>query len=106
MQLQNLLLEFSEVISTGGGDLGRTSLTQHRINTGLLQPIKQPIRRLPFQWRQHVRGLLDDMLTQGIIAEGPWASADCVGVQEGWHNKVLCWLQKSHQNGCSTFAPD
>ena len=74
-RLQKLLLEFSDVISTGPGDLGRTNLTQHRINTGDAMPIKQSVC-LPFKQRQHVRELLDDMLEQGVIepADGPWAS--------------------------------
>ena len=76
VQLQELLLEFSDVISTGPGDLGRTNLAQHRINTGDAKPIKQSVRRVPFNQRQHVRELLDDMLQQGVVepANGPWAS--------------------------------
>ena len=75
-QLHELLQDFSDVISTGAADLGRTNLTQHRIDTGDAKPIKQSVRRLPFQQRQHVRELLDNMLEQGVIepAKGPWAS--------------------------------
>ena len=54
-------------------DLGRTRLTS---NTGDTQPVHQQARRLPFHQQQEVRGLLDDMLSQGIIEPscGPWAS--------------------------------
>ncbi len=75
-QLEALLTEFSDIISTGAGDLGRTSLTRHCIDTGEAPPIRQPPRRLPLQQREQVKVMVDDMLSKGIIepAHGPWAS--------------------------------
>lgn len=75
-RLHELLQDFSDVIPTVAADLGCTNLTQHWIDTGDAKPIKQPVRRLPFQQRRHVQELLDSMLEQGVIepAKGPWAS--------------------------------
>ena len=75
-KVANLLWQFQDVIALDDSDLGRTRLTSHQINTGDTQPVRQQARRLPFHQQQEVRGLLDDMLSQGIIEPscGPWAS--------------------------------
>ena len=75
-QLEALLMEFTDIISTGAGDLGRTSLARHCIDTGQTPPIKQPPSRLSLQQREQVKVMVDDMLSKGIIepAHGPWAS--------------------------------
>ena len=39
-----LLLEFEDVFASSPSDMGRTSWTQHRINTGDSPPIRQPAR--------------------------------------------------------------
>ena len=48
-----LLREFKDVVSVGGGDLGRAELVYHRIDTGDAPPIRQPAWTLPF----HERGM-------------------------------------------------
>ncbi|KAL5476072.1 hypothetical protein EMCRGX_G025975, partial [Ephydatia muelleri] len=75
-KVADLLWQFQDVIALDDSDLGRTRLTSHQINTGDTQPVRQQARRLPFHQQQEVRGLLDDMLSQGIIEPscGPWAS--------------------------------
>ena len=76
--LSALLHEFSDVISTGDSDLGRTTLTQHRINTsdGDAAPVCQPPRRLPPCQREEAQKLVDDILKRGVIesAPGRWSS--------------------------------
>ena len=74
--LSALLLElFSDAISTGDSDLGRTLLIQHRINTGDAAPVRQPPRRLP-PYQQEAQNLVNNMLKRGVIesAQGPWSS--------------------------------
>ena len=75
-KLSALLHEFSDVISTGDTDLGRTTLAQHQINTGDTTPVRQPPRRLPPCQREEVQKLVDDMLTRGVVepAHSPWSS--------------------------------
>eukprot|EP00731_Ephydatia_muelleri_P007838 Em0004g176a len=75
-KVADLLWQFQDVIALDDSDLGRTRLTSHQINTGDTQPVRQQARRLPFHQQQEVRGLLDYMLSQGIIEPscGPWAS--------------------------------
>ena len=74
--LQLLLNDFSDVVSFGPDDLGRTNILKHSINTGDSPPIRQHPRRLPFHQKEVVRGLLNDMIDQEIIepASGPWSS--------------------------------
>ncbi|UYV84336.1 K02A2.6-like [Cordylochernes scorpioides] len=65
-----------DVFSSGDGNLGRTDLVRHRINTGDARPIRQPPRRLPMAKQEEVTGLLRKMKRDGIIEEsnGPWSS--------------------------------
>ena len=71
-----LLWRFEDVIALNDNDLGRTHLVSHRIDTADARPVCQLARRLPFHLHEQVRGLVDNMLTQGIIEPccGPWAS--------------------------------
>ena len=64
------------VIALNDNDLGCTQLLGHRINTSDALPVRQPAQRLPFHQQGEVRGLIDDMLSRGIIEPycGPWAS--------------------------------
>ncbi|KRZ61857.1 Transposon Ty3-G Gag-Pol polyprotein [Trichinella nativa] len=74
--LRILLRRYGKAISCGEGDLGRTSLVQHRIETGGAQPVKLPPRRLPQAQRETVDRLIREMLHAGVIepASGPWSS--------------------------------
>ncbi|UYV73615.1 K02A2.6-like [Cordylochernes scorpioides] len=65
-----------DVFSSGDGNLGRTDLVRHRINTSDARPIRQPPRRLPMAKQEEVTGLLRKMKRDGIIEEsnGPWSS--------------------------------
>ena len=71
-----LLLEYADVFSFRSIDLGRTSLLQHRINTGTENPIHVPPRRIPQARKEEVHRLLHDMLKNGNVepSEGPWSS--------------------------------
>src|SRR5688572_25604686 len=64
-QLRELLTEFSDVFSVGEGDLGRTNVTTHRIDTGDAGPVRQPLRRQPLPYRAAIDEQLDSMLTDG-----------------------------------------
>ena len=71
-----LLWRFEDVIALNDNDLGRTPLVSHRIDMADARPVRQLARRLPFHLHEEVRGLVDNMLSQGIIEPccGPWAS--------------------------------
>ena len=71
-----LLWKYQDVITLNDNDLGCTQLLGHRIDTSDALPVRQPARRLPFHQQGEVRGLIDDMLSRGIIEPccGPWAS--------------------------------
>ena len=75
-KFRSLLREFADVISVGDGDLGRTRVLRHKINTGDALPIHQQARRLPFHQRDMVQKMIKGMLEQGIIepADGSWSS--------------------------------
>ena len=75
-RLAALLRRFSDVFSTGDGDIGRTNLTQHRIETGTAPPIRQRPRRVPLTQREVADKEVAKMLSQGVIepSETPWSS--------------------------------
>ena len=71
-----LLQEYADVFSFASSDLGRTSVLQHRIDTGNAAPVYLPPRRVPQARREEVRRLLQEMLHSGVVepSEGPWSS--------------------------------
>lgn len=94
--LQNLLLEYKDVFSKSSDDIGRTDLTEHRINTGTAFPIRQPGRRIPIGKREMEREELQKMIERGIVepSNSPWASNEglkcSTGGQKGWQSQILC----------------
>ena len=75
-KLKVLLCEFSDVISVGEKDLGRTNVLKHKVNTGDAPPINQQARCMPYHQRETVKKMLDGMLQQDVIeaSSGPWSS--------------------------------
>ena len=75
-KLGRVLNTFSNVFAKTSNDLGKTSLTEHRIETGNAAPIKQLPRRLPNALRQVVEEQVQDMLENEVIkhSNSPWAS--------------------------------
>ena len=64
------------MFSTGDGDICRTSLTQHHIQTGAAPPIRQRPRRVPITQQEVVDREIAKMLSHGVIepSESPWRS--------------------------------
>ncbi|GFW95997.1 retrovirus-related Pol polyprotein from transposon 412 [Trichonephila clavipes] len=73
---ERLFQEFEDVFSRNSSDIGHTTVTQHRIDTGDHPPIKQHPRRLPFAKQEEVGTLLREMQENDIIepSSSPWAS--------------------------------
>ena len=73
---ESLLVKFRVVFSDSKSTIGRTSLAQHRIDTGDAHPIKQPPRRIPFAMREELDNQVQDMLKQDVIepSRSPWSS--------------------------------
>jgi len=71
-----LLLEYADVFTAPGGELGHTTLVQHTIDVGEQRPIKQAPRRASLHSRVIIDEAVKDMLKQGVIepSTSPWAS--------------------------------
>ena len=71
-----LLCKNADVFSKNDKDLGRTSVTQHDINTGDEKPIKLPPRRFPPGQEKEIEKQINDLLDSGLIkpGNGPWGS--------------------------------
>ena len=66
-QVKEWLLQHADVFAVLEGELGRTDLVEHEIETGDHQPIMQRPRREPFSLRPQIVQMVEDMLSQGII---------------------------------------
>ena len=76
-----LLSHYDNVLAKCPEDLGRTSILSHRTETGEVQPIRQPVRRVPLPHHKIVQDLLKDMLEKRVISpsKNPWASPIVLG---------------------------
>ena len=80
-QVTKLLIKYKHVFSLSDGEVGRTSLLQHRINPGNAAPIRQAPQRTP-PWKQaEEERQVNTLLESEIIEESssPWASKCCIG---------------------------
>ncbi len=75
-KLNSLLEEYSDVFATSNLDLGRTSIIQHKIDTGDANPIKQAPYRTSQSQRQDIENHISNMLEQDVIqiSTSPWSS--------------------------------
>ena len=73
----NLLLgQYSDVFAASSFDLGRTSIIQHKIDTGAARPIKQPPYRVSQTQKAEIEKQIETMLSQDVIkvSTSPWSS--------------------------------
>ena len=75
-KVRELLIQHRTILSLGDHDVERTHLVEHTIDTGEHRPIRQPLRRQPFQHQDYIDQETNRMLEYGIIepAASPWAS--------------------------------
>ena len=75
-RVAHLLNKYSSVFSETDDDIGRTGVLKHRIPTGDAQPIKQPLRRVPYHMQKEMDEQIDNMLQKDVItpSKSPWAS--------------------------------
>ncbi len=74
--LRNLLIENADIFSTGDGDIGRSTCTEHVIDTGDAKPIYQRPYRAEHQKRAVIEREVNKMLEQGLIepSSSEWSS--------------------------------
>jgi hypothetical protein len=72
----HLLYEYQDVFSKSEYDLGRTSVIEHRIDTGDARPIRQALRRHPQSYLSIIDSEIAKMEASGVIEPScsPWAS--------------------------------
>jgi len=72
----SLLVKYRGIISMGDYDIGRTDLVEYHIDTGNNRPIRQLLRRHPFQHLEWINKEVEEMRKHGIIkpVASPWAS--------------------------------
>ena len=60
--LKELIAEFADVFALNDQELGCTTLTKHRIDTGDQRPIRQQPYRTPVVRREKVAQMIDQMM--------------------------------------------
>ncbi len=75
-RLGKLLDEYQDVFSLNERDLGKTTISKHRIDTGNSPPVRQPLRRQPFAYRAVIDEQLEQMMKEDLIepTRSEWAS--------------------------------
>ena len=75
-QIYALFIKYADVFPEAKSDIGKTTLLQHRINTGGAAPVHQRARRIPVFQRGECQKLVQEMLDRGVIqpSSSPWAS--------------------------------
>ena len=69
-------MEYADVFAFNSGQIGRTSILKHRIDTGNTPPVHLLPRRIAQARREEMEKLVKDMLEQGAIqqSDSPWSS--------------------------------
>jgi len=80
-KLVEILSQYREAFSLHG-ELGRTKIVTHRINTGEAMPIKQQPRRLPLFAGEEADKCMKEMLNSGAIDP-------CNDEETGWASPIV-----------------
>ena len=77
LQLGQLLIEYADIFAKHDLDLGCLDQIEHSINTGDAPPVKQRMRRTPYNFEAEERKHLQKMLDAGVIcpSDSEWSSA-------------------------------
>ena len=75
-QLTELILEYQDIFALSDTELGGAEGVVYDINTGDQEPIKPYPCHVPFALQQKMEGMIQKMLSQGVIqpSHNPWAS--------------------------------
>ncbi|CAF4895233.1 unnamed protein product [Pieris macdunnoughi] len=73
---KGLLKTFSDMFATHDGDLGRTGVVKHRIETGTEAPIRLRPRRVPVAYEKNIDKMIAEMSNHNVIeaSSSPWCS--------------------------------
>lgn len=86
--LIDLIRKNIDAFSVAENDCGKTSLVQHKINTGDSNPIKQAQRRLTLAKRVEVFAMIKQMVEDAIV-QMSLVFPDSVGTKESWRSAIL-----------------
>ena len=95
------MMSRQQMFAAGKGDLGRTNIVQHQINTGDHPPIKQLVRRYMAAQEEEEPKLVQGMLEIGIIQDSSsaWSSLTVLGRDDAVLYR-LPTTKPGHQGGC------
>ena len=82
-QLRQLICENADVFALDNSELGHTNVVQHHAHTGDHRPIKQPVKRVLFAYRETIAKVVEEMEETGV-SNLPLAREPV----------LLCWFQR------------
>ena len=90
--VQQLFSRYSDVFSSGDGDIGRTSWVKHSIDTGDARPVRQRARRAPLVQQQEIDKQVKDLLERGLISpsSSPWSSPVVLVSKKDGSSRLCC----------------
>ena len=75
-KLKKMIESNADVFALDDSELGHTDLVKHHVDTGDVPPIKQPVRRVPFMFRDKIAEMVEEMEGLGVIrpSSSAWSS--------------------------------
>ena len=85
-KLQSLLSSYEDVFAKSEFDLGNFTAITHNIDTGSTPPIKQRIRRTPWNFAEEEEKHLNKMLEAGVLepSTSEWGIPSSPNKKKGW----------------------
>ena len=65
--VEQLLRKYNRIFATKTSDLGRKSCLKHKLNTGDVRPVTQPLRRIQAHKTEKDNSQIEEMLNKGAI---------------------------------------
>ena len=95
-KVRQLLIKHQNIFSRDSGDIGRTHIVEHTIETGQNQPVKQAPYRVPLAKRLAAEQEIKDMSEKGIIEPSisPWSSPVVMVTKPNGSIRFCCDFRK------------
>ena len=93
VNVHDIFKEFEDVLQS---EPGRTTLTEHKINTNHMRPIRLNPYRIPYAYRDAVAKELEEMEERGIIepSHSEWSSPIVVAVKKDGNIRLCVDYQR------------
>ncbi|XP_060564385.1 uncharacterized protein LOC132723637 [Ruditapes philippinarum] len=98
-KVRKLLIKHQNIFSRDSGDIGRTHIVEHNIETGQARPVKQAPYRVPLAKRLAAEQEVSDMAKKGIIepSVSPWSSPVVMVTKPNGNIRFCCDFRRLNE---------